>query len=31
MTGDTLGGLTAAVRDYLAPALIGADAADRFR
>jgi muconate cycloisomerase len=26
MTGDTLGGLTAAVRDYLAPALIGADA-----
>ena len=26
MTGDTLGGLTAAVRDHLAPALIGADA-----
>jgi muconate cycloisomerase len=25
MTGDTLGGLTAAVRDHLAPALIGAD------
>jgi muconate cycloisomerase len=26
MTGDTLGGLTAAVRDHLGPALIGADA-----
>ncbi len=26
MTGDTLGGLTAAVRDHLSPALIGADA-----
>jgi muconate cycloisomerase len=26
MTGDTLGGLTSAVRDHLAPALIGADA-----
>src|SRR5258708_7782117 len=26
MTGDTLGGLTAAVRDYLAPRLIGQDA-----
>jgi muconate cycloisomerase len=26
MTGDTLGGLTAAVRDHLAPLLIGADA-----
>jgi muconate cycloisomerase len=26
MTGDTLAGLTAAVRDHLAPALIGADA-----
>jgi len=26
MTGDTLGGLTAAVRDHLAPALIGGDA-----
>jgi len=26
MTGDTLGGLTAAVRDHLAPPLIGADA-----
>ncbi len=26
MTGDTLGGLMAAVRDHLAPALIGADA-----
>src|SRR6266849_8291952 len=26
MTGDTLGGLTAAVRDHLAPTLIGADA-----
>jgi muconate cycloisomerase len=26
MTGDTLGGLTAAVRDHLAPALISADA-----
>ncbi len=27
MTGDTLGGLTAAVRDHLAPLLIGKDAA----
>src|SRR5215475_13518416 len=26
MTGDTLGGLTAAVREHLAPALTGADA-----
>jgi muconate cycloisomerase len=26
MTGDTLGGLTASVRDHLGPALIGADA-----
>src|SRR5436190_14754809 len=26
MTGDTLGGLTAAVRDYLVPRLIGQDA-----
>ena len=26
MTGDTLGGLTSAVRDHLAPVLIGADA-----
>lgn len=26
MTGDTLGGLTAAVRDHLAPLLVGADA-----
>jgi muconate cycloisomerase len=26
MTGDTLGGLTAAVRDYLAPRLVGQDA-----
>jgi len=26
MTGDTLGGLTAAVRDHLAPLMIGADA-----
>src|SRR5262249_26476499 len=26
MTGDTLGGLVAAVRDHLAPVLIGADA-----
>lgn len=29
MTGDTLGGLLAAVRDHLAPALIGKDAWDR--
>lgn len=29
MTGDTLGGLTAAVRDYLAPRLIGKDVWDR--
>lgn len=28
MTGDTLGGLVAAVRDHLAPALIGKDAHD---
>ena len=27
MTGDTLGGLVAAVRDHLAPLLIGKDAA----
>src|ERR1700754_2159757 len=26
MTGDTLGGLTAAVRDHLAPLLVGQDA-----
>src|SRR5262245_66175813 len=26
MTGDTLGGLTAAVRDHLGPVLVGADA-----
>ena len=26
MTGDTLGGLVAAVRDYLAPLLVGQDA-----
>src|SRR5690349_24979511 len=26
MTGDTLGGLTAAVRDHLAPVLVGCDA-----
>src|SRR5687768_15266274 len=26
MTGDTLGGLTAAVRDHLAPQLVGKDA-----
>ena len=29
MTGDTLGGLVAAVRDHLAPMLIGQDAFDR--
>src|SRR6478672_4998974 len=29
MTGDTLGGLTAAVRDHLAPLLIGQDAGQR--
>ena len=29
MTGDTLGGLVAAVRDHLAPLLIGQDAFDR--
>src|SRR6478752_6266245 len=29
MTGDTLGGLTAAVRDHLAPLLIGQDAWQR--
>ena len=29
MTGDTLGGLVAAVRDHLAPMLIGRDAFDR--
>jgi len=29
MTGDTLGGLVAAVRDHLGPLLIGADAWDR--
>jgi muconate cycloisomerase len=29
MTGDTLGGLTAAVRDHLAPRLIGKDVWDR--
>jgi L-alanine-DL-glutamate epimerase-like enolase superfamily enzyme len=29
MTGDTLGGLTAAVRDHLAPRLIGKDAWER--
>jgi muconate cycloisomerase len=29
MTGDTLGGLTAAVRDHLAPLLIGKDARQR--
>ena len=28
MTGDTLGGLVAAVRDYLAPLLVGEDARD---
>ena len=28
MTGDTLGGLVAAVRDHLAPMLIGKDARD---
>ena len=29
MTGDTLGGLVAAVRDHLAPLLVGRDASDR--
>lgn len=29
MTGDTLGGLVAAVRDHLAPLLVGSDAWDR--
>ena len=29
MTGDTLGGLVAAVRDHLAPLLVGQDACDR--
>src|SRR5262245_10699296 len=29
MTGDTLGGLVAAVRDHLAPRLVGRDAWDR--
>src|SRR5262245_64868241 len=29
MTGDTLGGLVAAVRDHLAPQLVGRDAWDR--
>src|SRR5471030_925023 len=29
MTGDTLGGLVAAVRDHLAPLMIGADAWQR--
>src|SRR3954467_2409392 len=29
MTGDTLGGLVAAVRDHLAPLLIGRDALER--
>ncbi len=29
MTGDTLGGLVAAVRDHLAPLLVGRDALDR--
>src|SRR5438874_3005225 len=31
MTGDTLGGLVAAVRDHLAPALIGKDASTDHR
>src|SRR3954454_1322833 len=31
MTGDTLGGLVAAVRDHLAPSLIGRDANGDYR